>query len=140
MSRPEGYAADYLRKLLPDFRCDWSGLRNRFEDAVSVLEAQTTYEMRSAHLDELARVFEDAFDRALLAERAAKWMTIDTAPTDGGMDQEYLMWDGRAVHVASVWWFEDEERKVPAWFTGEYQIQPTHWQPLPSPPAIRNPT
>lgn len=59
--------ADYLRKLVPGFRLDWSGLRNRFEEALLRFEKLTTYELRSAHLDELARVFEEAVTSALYA-------------------------------------------------------------------------
>ena len=77
MSRPEGIPeddaafaqAEYLRKLVPGFRLDWSGLRNRFEESVVRIEKQTTYEMRAAHLDEMAREFEDAVSRAIMAER-----------------------------------------------------------------------
>jgi len=62
--------ADLLRKLVPGFRLDWSGLRNRFEDIASHLGTLTTYETRSDYLDELARDFEDAVAKALAASGA----------------------------------------------------------------------
>jgi uroporphyrinogen-III synthase len=54
-----------LRTLVPGFRLDWSGLRNRLEEDLARLEKLDTYEMRSAHLDEMARQFEDAIRSAL---------------------------------------------------------------------------
>jgi hypothetical protein len=57
--------ADVLRKLVPGFRLDWSGLRNRFDDIAARLDKLTTYESRAAYLDEIARNFEDAVSDAL---------------------------------------------------------------------------
>jgi hypothetical protein len=56
-----------LHKLVPGFRLDWSGLRNRFEEFALRFEKLATYEMRAAHLDEIARQFEDAVVSALAA-------------------------------------------------------------------------
>lgn len=54
------------------FRTDWSGLRNLLDPAIATIEKQTTYEMRSAHLDELARVLEDGIAAALSSLRGER--------------------------------------------------------------------
>lgn len=74
---------DRLRTLVPGFRLDWSGLRNRFEEALLRLEKLDTYDMRSAHLDELARVFEGAVSAALAAQPQGVpegWSDARTSP------------------------------------------------------------
>jgi hypothetical protein len=66
---PSGEAGEVdLRTLVPGFRLDWSGLRNRFDEDLCRFEKLTTYEMRAAHLDEMARQFEDAINAALEAK------------------------------------------------------------------------
>lgn len=65
----------------------------------------------------------------------SEWQPIETAPTDVALDKGYLLWDGRQTHIGAVWWFEDNERQIPAWFNGEYRIRPTHWMELPEPPV-----
>lgn len=65
-----------LRTLVPGFRFDWSGLRNRLDEAFAKFEKLDTYEMRAAHLDELARQFEDAVTAALSSQ----------AQTTGGVE------------------------------------------------------
>jgi hypothetical protein len=62
----------------------------------------------------------------------SEWQPMETAPQ--GMDNEVLVWDGRVITIAAVWWHDDEEQSLPAWFTGEYRVYPTHWMPLPAPP------
>lgn len=66
----------------------------------------------------------------------SEWQPMETAPTDGGANHEYLLWDGKQAHIAAVWWFDDDEHKMPAWFNGEYRVTPTHWMPLPEPPPL----
>lgn len=68
---PIGDGEGDLRTLVPGFRLDWSGLRNRFEEDLARLEKMDTYEMRAAHLDEMARQFEDAIVSALEASNVS---------------------------------------------------------------------
>ncbi|MFF9549350.1 MULTISPECIES: DUF551 domain-containing protein [Bacteria] len=58
-----------------------------------------------------------------------QWQPIATAPKDGGL---ILLWSG--IVMRAGWWFEDDE----AWRVGGDTIlrAPTHWMPLPSPPAL----
>jgi hypothetical protein len=56
------------------------------------------------------------------------WQPIETAPRDG---TEILVWGG-GHDVASVWWQDGDED---VWFNGDVIVHPTHWMPLPKPPA-----
>jgi hypothetical protein len=68
----------------------------------------------------------------------SKWQFIETAPKDG---RQLLLWDGRAVTVG-----RHDPEKAPfgsPWarlvLTDYYSniFQPTHWMPLPEPPALK---
>jgi hypothetical protein len=76
--------------------------------------------------DEIDRIAE-----ALAAEREA-WRPIETAPKDGTRALLLDLWGnpeiGRWIGAPHDHWSVDGFRSVPA---------PTHWQPLPTPPAIR---
>ena len=69
------------------------------------------------------------------------WQPIETAPKDG---TEILGWTGSMFLI--VEWNEQKWHKKPApyWDSGRPSItwmreygQPTHWMPLPDPPAAR---
>jgi hypothetical protein len=79
-------------------------------------------------------------------ERAAEWLPIETAPKDG---EHILLARGRVPcgvgykpeFVCEARWHDD----MAAWVFGnaldpllvDQDDPPTHWQPLPDPPAIR---
>ncbi|MCP1271249.1 DUF551 domain-containing protein [Acetobacter cerevisiae] len=65
-------------------------------------------------------------ETVLAAADAAAWRPIATAPTDSS---EVLVWDGDSVFMAGrmgEYWWSDVEGIID---------NPTHWQPLPAPPA-----
>ena len=73
-------------------------------------------------------MFREAADRieALMAER--QWQPIKTAPKDG---MTVLLWVPYATPSVSVGYFVYE-----LWFNdGGRPTSPTHWMPLPAPPA-----
>lgn len=59
------------------------------------------------------------------------WQPIETAPKDS---TEILAWDGDEIKI--VWW-----GGLNGWlFSDDWiRVYPTHWQPLPEPPASPNP-
>jgi hypothetical protein len=67
------------------------------------------------------------------AADAQRWRPIETAPKDGTSILGYWMGGQHdcAIHVTKFWrgrWWEPNE---------DYpQCEPTHWMPLPQPPAI----
>lgn len=99
--------------------------------------------------------------RAALSRMAPQWQTIDTAPRDG---TTVFVWTGDAEFpgrwesswrepTESEYWVAGSEEPNPAdqtfgpeagWFVDEYGTMkldgksfPTHWMPLPAPPADR---
>ncbi len=85
---------------------------------------QLMIEQVQLHKDELAAA------RARLAVPA--WQPIETAPKDGS---QVLVWDDGAMFIS--WWNEEEH----AWIdNGPVQPPPTHWMPLPPPPAAQGET
>lgn len=62
-----------------------------------------------------------------------EWQPIDTAPNDG---THVLVYDGWPI---SAWW-DDEERGYggQCWRSSSTHewLTPTHWMPLPNPPAL----
>jgi len=58
------------------------------------------------------------------------WQPIGTAPKDG---RRIIVWvPGAPQHVFTAHWIA---RLGAFWLDGEYDIQPTHWMPLPKPPS-----
>jgi len=67
----------------------------------------------------------------------APWQPIETAPTD----REVLLTDGREVSFGGKLLPEDmgvlaHEISDPGWWNVGGITKPTHWMPLPAPPAI----
>lgn len=62
------------------------------------------------------------------------WLSIETAPKGR---EKILVWDGGATFI--VWWaytfLNNANGRIYGWMDGSHQIFPTHWQPLPKPPA-----
>lgn len=103
--------------------------------AEQALEA--TIAFLAEHLNEI-RLFEDSdrdesmeyhLDRALQALSAPRvqWQPIDTAPTDG--TNVLVLLKSGSVMQAEFWDFW-----MPVYFSAT-KIEPTHWMPLPPPPA-----
>ena len=74
--------------------------------------------------------------RAALSEaKAGGWQPIETAPRDGTRFIAWRKYSTRPL-IARYWkdfgWFEDED--------GLHLYNLTHWQPLPAPPAQKDPT
>ena len=76
-------------------------------------------------------------------ERAEAWLPIESAPRDGSRVLLYCAWNG----VVRGKWESDKYGKPPRpYWTNDCEYtfgklatrkdQPTHWQPLPPPPAL----
>lgn len=62
------------------------------------------------------------------------WRDITTAPKDG---TEILVCDLRGWRCVASWDSHVFRGEVAGWRDGQcYSVNPTHWQPLPSPPAL----
>lgn len=107
----------------PGFRIDWSGLRNRLDEAISTIEKQETYEMRSAHLDALARVFEDGIQGVIDEERSR---TSSAVPAVG----EAVAW--RVEHGGGATFWNVEANAVSNAKATGGTVQPLYDRPLPS--------
>ncbi len=67
---------------------------------------------------------------ALEAAERARWQPIETAPKD--LDDDEAWYLGFANGCGLIQWTQD------GWCdTAGSQCQPTHWQPLPSPPESK---
>lgn len=74
----------------------------------------------------------DHLPAIIAALRAQEWMPIETAPRDG---TKVLLWPGYLMggDPMTGWWARLARKWVAA---GEpFDSQPTHWRPLPTPPA-----
>jgi len=68
----------------------------------------------------------------------SEWQPIETAPKDG--TPILLGIAGPHYWPRSAWWCLDEERWVVhkgGRFSAWFDIPPTHWMPLPSPPDAK---
>lgn len=61
----------------------------------------------------------------------SEWRDIGSAEHD---EETYILvfTETGFCEVCRVGWFEDGE---PVWFNGDCRVYPTHWMPLPAPPA-----
>jgi len=86
----------------------------------------------SFDLYSLARTLERALAQAG-AERA--WQPIETAPFGG---EEVLLAGGGKVSSGHFWMNMNQRYPRNRWvWAGGPHIQPTHWMPLPAPPALQ---
>lgn len=96
---------------------------------------------RYTHLagDSLAWIqaeLDEAFTLGLRAGEAQGWQPIETAPKDGTPIR--LKWQGTTVTAIGRW--TTPERAMDEWRDiqgNDILTMPTHWMPLPNPPAIR---
>lgn len=99
-------------------------VRSHLEQMVKILETRRARVEDSPCLAQLQKLAEEALE----AERANGWQTIETAPKDG-------TW----VLVHRHGWYLPEvaQRSIyaPVWQTLNHGVAPTHWMPLPAPPA-----
>ena len=81
----------------------------------------------------LMNAIDSALQQAIADERARQWQPIETAPRDGTKLLVFCETGIAVVHCFKPPLGSDR------WLTvdGGYEIEPTHWQPLPPPPAIR---
>lgn len=78
----------------------------------------------------------DEHTAALSASPQDGWKTIDSAPKDGTGILAYV--DGFGMGQFVLFWLDGYWREG-ASLMG-LKTQPTHWQPLPAPPALPQPT
>lgn len=67
----------------------------------------------------------------VIVPKVMEWLPIETAPKDC----DFLAYEDGFFYVGSMGW---EENGVPVWWNGDHRIEPTHWMPLPNPPAPHN--
>lgn len=70
------------------------------------------------------------------------WRDIKTAPKNG---KNVLLWDGNRIEIGSYRKDDNERGRKKHWLLNDYDdwscgfastpVQPTHWMPLPEPPA-----
>lgn len=74
--------------------------------------------------------------KAIEAEMRGEWLPIETAPKDGTVVLVYA--ENRNVTTKHYYlaWFDARtaNKHRPAWYSGSWAVQATHWQPLPLPP------
>ena len=65
------------------------------------------------------------------------WQPIETAPKDG---RDLLVFEGSGMCVANWDDWKQRNGQTAGWRDGQcYPVNPTHWMPLPQPPANDNP-
>ena len=117
---------------------------NELKNLLAAIDTQCLPEIQDQYFTvELCNAI-DAARAAVGNPPASAWQPIETAPRDG---TRLLTWDGEDMQLAWVkrdfsdpewdkhlnfWVYTDEELTY-------YDYQPTHWQPLPSPPPITPP-
>ena len=67
----------------------------------------------------------------------SEWQPIDTAPKDGTPFIGAIQWDADEWEILRMVWSESTANFIDATYApfAESQEQPTHWMPLPAPPA-----
>jgi len=74
-------------------------------------------------------------------EAAQKWRPIETAPKD---ETEIILFVPRSTPTTGKWIVPNPRTETPFWYWSTYDthgavgpIYPTHWVPLPQPPALK---
>lgn len=120
-------AKNDLRALLADL----DRLRDNLDAMRGALEAMLAERSSVAQLSDACQAALEVISEA----KAEGWQPIETAPKDG----QCLLWvdtdDGGEVMKLprdsdGNWLYESEPM-----FTYSFYLKPTHWQPLPAPPA-----
>lgn len=110
------------------------------------------YEAKKAPIRAMQAELESAL-RQELSGKDAGWLPIETAPKDGATVLLYGLWAGEINGQATVpttdigyWLGGKSDEPGDDWWqlsTGDAYscwMRPTHWQPLPPPPAIQSTT
>lgn len=105
------------------------------EDHATVLEEMAAYFFTQITREDALRSYDAAAAGAeALRQQAQTWQPIETAPKDGTRILVARVTDGR---VGISWWdglrLEDKDK----WACYSMLTPPTHWMPLPDPPAAR---
>ena len=81
--------------------------------------------------DEVTRLKAEVERLRALSENS-EWQPIETAPKDMTRVLGYV-----EESVVVMWWFSYSSHDYGCWETvdGESEVDPTHWMPLPKPPA-----
>jgi hypothetical protein len=102
-------------------------------EPVAAQDTEIDWKSMTARMDfGMANAEASAAAAAAWNQRSA-WQPIETAPRDGS---QILAWDGDELLIA--WWCDGGRwisDNLQQYHPGEYE-NPTHWQPLPSPPPI----
>jgi len=78
------------------------------------------------------RLREEVARLGMRSEAVTDWQPIETAPKNDG--QEILGWDaGNGVQLCN--WMGYPNGDGAWWVLLEFTTEPTHWMPLPAPPA-----
>lgn len=120
----------------PDFGCvhhqNAEGSCSVLKNLIVAIEEAFDPEERNCFSAYLGNAI-DAARAAVDNPPASAWQPIETAPRDG---TKFLAWDGDELLI--VWWCDGGRwisDNLQQYHPGEYE-NPTHWQPLPSPPPI----
>jgi len=150
---------DAVKRLLAE-KDEWRG---KYSDAMSERDSRTEHPMSDMEkaIEAAAKaLMDDLYDgraslpedhpaylpvtvlctkRAELALTAAlphlvqEWQDISTAPKDG---TPLLAWENEARGPFKCWWNADWSKAEAYWTDdADSEPQPTHWRPLPDPPA-----
>ncbi len=110
-------------------------LFRRFDDGLAVM-AEHLRPCREAALTKARSILDFL---ALSAPAEEGWRPIETAPTDG---TPVDLWVDIVEEAPNSFHLENEPHRVARtyyadyrWFGGEWPWKPTHWRPLPAPPA-----
>lgn len=113
----------------------WLDIRGKVIDALAAKGLQIVTTQNGVHLMPLGNATAQPSAPDVVAD-ARRWQPIETAPEDG----QCLVWcatdDGGEVmklpRDKRGFWLYDSEPT----FSAPFYIEPTHWMPLPPPPAI----
>lgn len=129
------------RGLLP---CEWCAdpkIPRRFlsDDAGCTIEAangrEGSYTLSHAWDDTWWPCLASGKQVKIFIGSVSQWRSIETAPKDGTWHVVTRIKEGRLL-----WWYRVRWSPSKAvWTTGDGIVEPTHWLPLPDPPALNAP-
>jgi len=102
------------------------------EDVARSIE-HVWWNSRITELADISIRFRLCAKAALEAAEKTKWQPIDTAPRDG---REILVYYPEVKEIEKVYWEKKNSRFET--MRSVIELNPTHWQPLPTPPEGEN--